>query len=206
MLISILASTITGSQQTPYVVISYVVTLGGIALYAASVICAAGGLVAGSATAAGVGVAGYAGGTAAANALDNITHGREWHDDLPRGLNLADATFSAVAGFASAGIAPLLPAGGGIATRLGRLAGTAIVNGGISAGAAAGSQGLKVAAGTGQWDPLSIGVQAGFGATGSVLIRGVEADQGLAQFARGLGANGLWATLASGVDWGLHQP
>jgi hypothetical protein len=33
MLGSILASTITGSQQTPYVVISYVVTLGGIALY-----------------------------------------------------------------------------------------------------------------------------------------------------------------------------
>jgi hypothetical protein len=28
-----LASTITGSQQTPYVVVSYVVTLGGIALY-----------------------------------------------------------------------------------------------------------------------------------------------------------------------------
>jgi hypothetical protein len=33
MLATVFASTITGSQQTPYVVISYVVTLGGIALY-----------------------------------------------------------------------------------------------------------------------------------------------------------------------------
>lgn len=30
---TVFASSITGSQQTPYVVISYVVTLGGIALY-----------------------------------------------------------------------------------------------------------------------------------------------------------------------------
>jgi hypothetical protein len=33
MFATVFASTITGSQQTPYVVISYVVTLGGIALY-----------------------------------------------------------------------------------------------------------------------------------------------------------------------------
>ena len=34
MLSSIVASSITGSQQTPYVVVSYVVTLSGVALYA----------------------------------------------------------------------------------------------------------------------------------------------------------------------------
>jgi hypothetical protein len=30
---SVLASSITGSQQTPYVVVSYVVTLGGVAIF-----------------------------------------------------------------------------------------------------------------------------------------------------------------------------